>query len=256
MTFGGSLIATSATVSGTFTSTSATFGTVLVDAGGVYVNPPTGFASSYGYKFKYDTTVAAGLFAAWTSGSNGRLWLLNNKPDATTGIVDTAADSTITIGGAAGSAKVSAVDLRAERIVGGVAQFTGLSLLNTSSARKATIHADTFVVSPAAGGEYAVWHAGNGGPGSGLNADTVDGKHAADFAWVNGSNTFGYETTFSNAVNFGTYLRLSPLATAPAYQSDYALIYLLNAGSNAYQLRVKIRSADGTRSIDHQIATT
>jgi hypothetical protein len=234
----------------------ASFGTLLVDSTGAYITPLTGFNSSYGYKFKFGASVAAGLFGAYSSANATYTWLLNNKPDTTTGIADAGANSYLTIMGAAGSAKTSEVNLRAERIVAGVAQFTGLSLVNTSSTRKATVHADTFVVSPAAGGEYAVWHANNDGPGSLLDADTVDGKQAADFAWVAGSNTFGYEQTFSAAVNFGNYIRLSPLGTAPAYQSGYALIYLLNAGSSNYQLRAKIRSADGTKFVDYQITTT
>jgi len=57
-------------------------------------------------------------------------------------------------------------------------------------------------------------------------------------------------------VNFENYIRLAPLSSAPSYQSGYALIYLLNAGSSAYQLRAKIRSADGTKFIDYQITTT
>ncbi|WP_027185152.1 phage head spike fiber domain-containing protein [Desulfovibrio inopinatus] len=36
-------------------------------------------------------------------------------------------------------------------------------------------------------GSDIVWHAGNDGPGSGLDADTVDGVHAADFSPVAGS---------------------------------------------------------------------
>ncbi|MGG3725172.1 hypothetical protein ABES20_14555, partial [Geobacillus stearothermophilus] len=32
-------------------------------------------------------------------------------------------------------------------------------------------------------GQYKAWHAGNDGAGSGLDADTVDGKQASDFVW-------------------------------------------------------------------------
>jgi hypothetical protein len=234
----------------------ATFGTLKIDTTGAYVTTQNTFSMASGYKFRYNATNGGGLLARWVESSSANIWLMNNKNALTDTFVDGSADSTITVLGTASSAKSSAIDLRAERIVSGAAKFTGLSLLNTSSARKATIHADTLVIAPEAGGEYAIWHSNNDGPGSGLNADTVDGKEAADFAWINGSNTFAYETTFSAAVNFGNYIRLSPLSSAPAYQSGYALIYLLNGGSNAYQLRAKIRSPDGTKFIDYQITTT
>lgn len=38
---------------------------------------------------------------------------------------------------------------------------------------------------------YRIWHEGNGGAGSGLDADTLDGQHAAAFAAVNHTHTGG-----------------------------------------------------------------
>jgi len=245
------------TLGGSLASNDATFGSsVKVDATGVFITPPSAFSDSYGYKFKFGTTVAAGLFGTYTSGSTSAAWVLNNKSNTSTGIVDTSADSTIALIGAAGSTKTSQIDLRAERIVGGVSQFTGLSLVNTSTLRKAIMYADTFVVTPTAGGEYAVWHSNNDGPGSGLNADTLDGYHGSEFARTAASNTFDYETTFAASVNFQSYQRFSTISNAPAYQSGYGLLYLLDAGNGNYQFRIKIRSADGTKYIDKEITTT
>ena len=243
------------TSGGSVTATDMTLGTLKIDASGAYISPLTTFNTSYGYKFKYGSSTAAGLFANYLSTSTAALWLLNNTTTAAT-IVDANADSTITVRGTAGSSKSSLVDIRAERLVSGAAKYTGIQFLNIVSGRKTTMLTDTLVVAPEAGGEYTIWHAGNQGPGSGLNADTVDGYQAAEFARIAGSNTFSYETTFVGAVNFGNYLRLSPLASAPAYQSGYALIYLLDAGDGKYQLRAKIRIPDGTKYVDHQITTT
>lgn len=245
------------TLAGSLASTDATFGSsVKVDTTGVFITPPSAFSDSYGYKFKFGTTVAAGLFGTYTSGSTSAAWVLNNKSNTSTGIVDTSADSTIALIGAAGSTKTSQIDLRAERIVGGVSQFTGLSLVNTSTLRKAIMYADTFVVTPTAGSEYAVWHSNNDGPGSGLNADTLDGYHGSEFARTAASNTFDYETTFAASVNFQSYQRFSTISDAPAYQSGYGLLYLLDGGNGHYQFRIKIRSADGTKYIDKEITTT
>lgn len=60
-----------------------------------------------------------------------------------------------------------------------------LALFNTSAERVQFPYATVFTVQ----GEK-VWHAGNDGSGSGLDADTVDGEQASAFAKLNASNTF------------------------------------------------------------------
>jgi hypothetical protein len=244
------------TYGGTLYSTDAIFGTLKIDTSGAFVDVQNTYSIDYGYKFRYGgATLGGGLVAMYSSGADAKLWLLNNTT-SDGALVDSNVNSAVTVRGTAGSAKASTIDIRAERIVSGAAKFTGLSLLNSSSARKATIHADTLVIAPEAGGEYTIWHSGNDTDDSGLNADTVDGKEAADFAWLGSNNTFSYVTTFVGAVQCNNHIRLSPLGAAPAYQNGYALIFLLDAGSNAYQLRAKIRSLDGAKQIDAQLATT
>ena len=50
-------------------------------------------------------------------------------------------------------------------------------------------------------GETArIWHQGNDGEGSGLDADTVDGKHAADFAFTGHTHTKAQITDFPTAL--------------------------------------------------------
>ncbi len=58
-------------------------------------------------------------------------------------------------------------------------------------------------------GDYTIWHAGNGGAGSGLDADTVDGVQAAAFGklastqtWA-GTNTFSATSNHTKGVNLG-----------------------------------------------------
>jgi hypothetical protein len=48
-----------------------------------------------------------------------------------------------------------------------------------------------------------IWNASNDGAGSGLDADTVDGKHASEF--MNGAKAYG-NATYTDTINFGTTL--------------------------------------------------
>lgn len=50
-----------------------------------------------------------------------------------------------------------------------------------------------------------VWHAGNDGSGSGLDADTLDGKHASDFALANHTHDSG-SISFSNIITLGSFV--------------------------------------------------
>lgn len=47
-------------------------------------------------------------------------------------------------------------------------------------------------------GGNTVWHAGNDGTGSGLDADLLDGNHASAFATLSGNNAFIGANTFAN----------------------------------------------------------
>jgi len=48
---------------------------------------------------------------------------------------------------------------------------------------------------------FIVWHAGNDGTGSGLDADTVDGVHASSFARLSGNQTFANDVTVQGDLN-------------------------------------------------------
>ena len=85
-----------------------------------------------------------------------------------------------------------------------------------------------------------VWHAGNDGPGSGLDADTLDGQHAFAFAsadhnhdsryWMLGGNTLSAEGNLGSAndyalnflVNNQRALRLEPEAYSPNIIGGYS----------------------------------
>lgn len=50
----------------------------------------------------------------------------------------------------------------------------------------------------ASGTEYKVWHEGNDGPLSTLDADTVDGQHASDFAAASHSHSHNHDSSYVN----------------------------------------------------------
>lgn len=61
-----------------------------------------------------------------------------------------------------------------------------------------------FVVSVGGGGFTTVWHAGNDGSGSGLDADTVDGSHASAFALAAAGVPSGLIALVTNAAAIPT----------------------------------------------------
>jgi hypothetical protein len=60
----------------------------------------------------------------------------------------------------------------------------------------------TFSDTPTVAGS-AVWHAGNDGAGSGLDADTLDGVQGSDYATLTGTQTLTNKTLTSPTVNSG-----------------------------------------------------
>jgi hypothetical protein len=252
VTFGGRLF-----------STSAALGSLQIDTAGAFVEAQPGWNMTHGYKFRQGATgaVAAGLLGRYSLNSYAYLDLVNNVTGTADSVVDSLADSLVTVRGAAGAARTSSVALRAERVSGGVADNVGLTLVNSSAERSATILADTLTWTRADGNKK-IWTELNDGTGSGLDADLLDGYHANVFPRLAASNTFDAINTFNNttvlagAVQCGGYVRFAPFASAPDFQSGYAVLFLQDGGSGNLQFRVKIRSQDGTKTANTQLAYT
>lgn len=62
-----------------------------------------------------------------------------------------------------------------------------------------------------------VWHAGNDGSGSGLDADLLDGKHASDFAKANLSDLPTYRTTASSVTVSTDYVFYVSTYSTPTF---------------------------------------
>ena len=98
-----------------------------------------------------------------------------------------------------------------------------------------------FSVAPTVGGSNTVWHAGNDGAGSGLDADTLDGVQGSAYATLAGTQTFSGTKTFSSnsgtafapasggtggggAVGLGEYVTLTGLAPNIVFNDTSASI--------------------------------
>ncbi|HEX2951129.1 MAG TPA: pyocin knob domain-containing protein, partial [Armatimonadota bacterium] len=72
-----------------------------------------------------------------------------------------------------------------------------------------------------------IWHAGNDGAGSGLDADMVDGKHATDFAPVGyglGTMTPYYHDDLNNATTTGFFYAASDATNKPVSHNGWLLV--------------------------------
>jgi len=92
-----------------------------------------------------------------------------------------------------------------------------------------------------------IWHTGNDGPSSGLDADTVDGVQAASFALLSGAN-FSGRITAGNVISNNVYDQIAAPRPLVAQEDD--------AGTTLFGSRACITVANGntTTSNTAQIA--
>ena len=73
--------------------------------------------------------------------------------------------------------------------------------------------------------KYKIWHAGNDGSGSGLDADLLDGVHASDFLRSDDNDTASGDITFNGRVNIRGHIDLSDSEYLYFGSSDDNYIY-------------------------------
>lgn len=97
---------------------------------------------------------------------------------------------------------------------------------------------------------HKVWHEGNDGSGSGLDADTVDGKHASDFAAASHTHTASDITDLSSAsVNYA-----NSAGNADKVDGYHYADILTNARKDASRsLVIETRTSDPTSPATGQI---
>ena len=216
----------------------ASFGTLQVDSTGAFVTAPSTFSMDYGYKFRYGATTAAGLIGRYSSASRADLYLLNNMSTLTNNIVDSNADSYVTVAGAAGSTKTSQVALQAKRNSGGVDDLVALTITNTSSSKDIS-----FVAS---GNTYKVWHEGNDGFSSTLVASDslkFNGMQTTEFPTLSAGGTFTGPVSFSNTV-----VKFVAITTEPQFSTinnGEIWMYMKDGGSGRRVLMLRGKGTGG-----------
>lgn len=91
---------------------------------------------------------------------------------------------------------------------------------NTSYAHIYTDRAQFYMNKDILVNGYKVWHSGNDGAGSGLDADTVDGKHATDF--MNGTKVYG-NVTYTDSIAASSTLTKT-IALGGTYKHGLAVV--------------------------------
>lgn len=100
------------------------------------------------------------------------------------------------------------------------------------------------VLQPASGGLYyskalcRIWHEGNDGSGSGLDADTLDGMHG--YSYFRSLGGFGDNTDFNNVIESGVYI--NTVGNYTNYQNEpfsYGYLLVFNTG-NGYAKSLQI----------------
>ena len=80
-----------------------------------------------------------------------------------------------------------------------------------------------------------VWHEGNDGPGSGLEADLLDGFHASAFVRAEVQNTFGAAQRFIGGIDY-MYTAAQPYVRGWRSLPDYAAHFNVNLQTDTFRL--------------------
>ena len=117
---------------------------------------------------------------------------------------------------------------------------------------------------------YTVWHSGNDGTGSGLDADLLDGKHASDFSLSTHTHdyiaklrrlneVFGY-SSFASGMFPPALFELKtagyPVYSDPEFASGYNSVYVYNNYGNGTVTITREQAGDHTNSSGFQLKIT
>lgn len=180
-------------------------GATLIDAAGISVTAPSVWGSNDGYKFASSGVVHSGLWGH-KDASNNKIRLYSNaSPSYTTGYFS-GVSAQVEIGAWSKSAGTSStVQLSATHDSYGSAYLT---LVTNSSGRQLFgTNIDTCYINGSLTtmqiNSYDVWHAGNDGSGSGLDADKLDSYEETSFGRLAAARTWSEMQTFDASLRIG-----------------------------------------------------
>ena len=242
----------------TATNVSITAGALVLDSTGATVTTQSAYSIDRGYKFKFGGASGAGLTAQYTStGSKTTgLALWNNTTDDGSTAVISDADAYLRLKNVAASTKTSTTEIIAYQSAG--AKTASLSLVATASTSTVTIGGTSLLFNSG-----KIWHEGNDGATSTLDADLLDGQHGAYYAAASSlssyaakaGDTFTGDVTFSSRIiingasNAGGTIELTPLTddsdTALPYVAGKGILYIKRSG-NSMTLKIALCSPDSS----------
>ena len=243
VTLGGSVYATGG----------GTLGDITLASGNTYIDAPTSYGlATKGYKFRYGTSIAAGLTTYYVSDSGASYMYLDNNTDAEASAAKLAISAATNIRTmASGAGKTSQVALIAFHATTG-ASVASVNLANDGSARTVNLVGTAVTIN-----SNTAWHAGNDGTGSTLDADLLDGQHGSAFARLDGTGaTFTGAVTFSNAVNANGTIVITQQSGDPSYVNGKAIMYLKRNSASSVTLRVRLASEDGLTTEDYAVVSS
>lgn len=206
--FTGAITATSGTISGTLTigaSGKITATNTEINSGGIIISAPSTWGNDDGYKFASSGVVHSGLWGHKDASDNKIRLYSNASPSYTAGYFS-GVSAQLEIGAWSKSAGTSStIQLNATHDSYGSAYLT---LLTNSSGRQLFgTNIDTCYINGALATMQIngnnVWHAGNDGHGSTLDADKLDSIEETSFGRLDVARTWSALQTFDASLRVG-----------------------------------------------------
>jgi uncharacterized protein (DUF2147 family) len=168
-------------------------GAVALSAAGIEAEISTTYGSVPAYEFTSGGNTVSGLWAQNPAGSSEVLVGANiSNPNSLYNYVAANKDSGVTIRSAISAATTNSANIVLDAVNASGSTRVTLTLQNSASTGALISFSHTPKV-----GTDAIWHAGNDGSGSGLDADKLDTYQAADFGRLAGAQTWTAAQTFS-----------------------------------------------------------
>lgn len=166
---------------GYLTAEDATIGDFSVLDGDAFITAPTAYnLATKGYKFRSSTGVLVGGLTAFLPSGVGGVYLDNNFSSDIGSTPVQSRNATTAVRALGATGYVSVVDLYARHQSTGL--DSGLHVVNDPSQSAGSQRRVELIGDKATFNGSVIWHAGNDGGGSGLDADTLDGYDGSSYA--------------------------------------------------------------------------
>lgn len=155
-------------------ATDATFGDLNIGSEGVYISALSSYSlETSGYKFRYGAVIGGGLTINYSAGIASTLFLDNN----TVSSVGTPKISGVSATTSIRASSSTSSNVKIMAMATGEIGSAKVELTCSGASQTIAIQGTALTFNG-----YTIWHSGNGGSGSGLNADLLDNNDSSYFA--------------------------------------------------------------------------